>query len=175
YLQSRYYDANIGRFISPDTSSVITATPDALTDKNLYAYCDNNPVMRVDNGGEFWLELFAAVVVVVVVVAVVTTCANIGTCIASEIQVSNSDIAPMDDERYAEIVNAKDTTGLSRDEQPAYVRKVREESLKDKDASNDRLTANWTEAEMMREIVYHDRGYRLLKFFGLEDTKLGKK
>ena len=25
----------------------------ALTDKNLYAYCDNNPVMRVDYGGEF--------------------------------------------------------------------------------------------------------------------------
>ena len=29
-------------------------TPMAYTDKNLYAYCDNNPVMRVDNGGEFW-------------------------------------------------------------------------------------------------------------------------
>lgn len=27
----------------------------ALTDKNLYAYCDNNPVMRVDEDGEFWL------------------------------------------------------------------------------------------------------------------------
>ena len=25
-----------------------------LTDKNLYAYCDNNPVMRVDHNGEFW-------------------------------------------------------------------------------------------------------------------------
>ena len=28
----------------------------ALTDKNLYAYCDNNPVMRVDHGGEFWFS-----------------------------------------------------------------------------------------------------------------------
>ena len=26
----------------------------SVTDKNLYAYCDNNPVMRVDNGGQFW-------------------------------------------------------------------------------------------------------------------------
>ena len=25
-----------------------------LTDKNLYAYCDNNPITRADNGGEFW-------------------------------------------------------------------------------------------------------------------------
>ncbi len=27
----------------------------SLTDKNLYAYCDNNPVMRSDSGGAFWL------------------------------------------------------------------------------------------------------------------------
>ena len=62
YLMSRYYDSNTGRFISPDTSAVITATPTALTDKNLYAYCDNNPVMRVDEGGEFWNILIGAAV-----------------------------------------------------------------------------------------------------------------
>ena len=54
YLNSRYYDAYTGRFISADKSDVITATPNALTDKNLYAYCDNNPIMRRDDGGEFW-------------------------------------------------------------------------------------------------------------------------
>ena len=32
YLNARYYDSNTGRFISPDTESVITATPNALTD-----------------------------------------------------------------------------------------------------------------------------------------------
>ena len=25
-----------------------------LTDKNLFAYCDNNPIIRADYGGEFW-------------------------------------------------------------------------------------------------------------------------
>ena len=30
------------------------------------------------------------------------------------------------------------------------------------------------EAEMMREIVYHDRGYRLLKWLGLEQTEDGQ-
>ena len=44
YLQSRYYDPVVCRFISPDYPDVLTATPVALTDKNLYAYCDNNPV-----------------------------------------------------------------------------------------------------------------------------------
>lgn len=27
---------------------------DSFTDKNLYAYCDNNPIMRKDDDGEFW-------------------------------------------------------------------------------------------------------------------------
>ncbi len=62
YLQSRYYDPNTCRFISPDTAAVLTATPIALTDKNLYAYCDNNPVTRVDGDGEFWNVIIGAAV-----------------------------------------------------------------------------------------------------------------
>ena len=70
YLNSRYYDPKVGRFISADDIGVITATPEGLTDKNLYAYCDNNPVMRVDNGGEFWNLIIGAVVGAVVSAAV---------------------------------------------------------------------------------------------------------
>ena len=66
YLQSRYYDSKICRFISPDTTSVLTATPGEITDKNLFAYCDNNPVMRVDESGEFWSILIGAGVGLVV-------------------------------------------------------------------------------------------------------------
>jgi len=62
YLGSRYYDSRVDRFISCDDPSVITATPDGLTDKNLYAYCDNNPVMRADHGGEFWNVVAGAVI-----------------------------------------------------------------------------------------------------------------
>ena len=29
-----------------------------LTDKNLYAYCDNNPTVRFDRGGQFWETVF---------------------------------------------------------------------------------------------------------------------
>ena len=58
YLNSRYYYPTIGRFISADTTDVLTATPMDLTDKNLYAYCDNNPVVRVDCGGAFWDTIF---------------------------------------------------------------------------------------------------------------------
>ena len=62
YLNARYYDPNVGRFISPDTTDVLTATPMGLTDKNLYAYCDNNPVMREDKGGQFWNIITGAVI-----------------------------------------------------------------------------------------------------------------
>ena len=54
YLQSRYYDPEIGRFISPDDPDTLGVSPNDVTDKNLFAYCDNNPVTREDSGGEFW-------------------------------------------------------------------------------------------------------------------------
>ena len=58
YLQSRYYDAEIGRFISADVTDTAVASLMGLTDKNLYAYCDNNPVNRIDSGGFFWDTVF---------------------------------------------------------------------------------------------------------------------
>ena len=61
YCGNRYYDPAIGRFISADSTNTLMNTPMAYTDKNLYAYCDNNPVMRVDNGGEFWDTVFDVV------------------------------------------------------------------------------------------------------------------
>ncbi len=54
YVSSRYYDPETGRFISADTTEILTATPTALTDKNLFAYCDNNPIVRIDTDGQFW-------------------------------------------------------------------------------------------------------------------------
>ncbi len=50
YLQSRYYDPNTCRFISPDALSYLGANGD-LTSYNLYAYCSNNPVNFVDPSG----------------------------------------------------------------------------------------------------------------------------
>ena len=63
YLQSRYYDAKICRFISLDHVSIINATPTALTDKNLFAYCDNNPVSRLDKSGYFWTGIVIGAIV----------------------------------------------------------------------------------------------------------------
>ena len=35
-------------------SEDILQVQDDLFDKNLFAYCDNNPIMREDHGGERW-------------------------------------------------------------------------------------------------------------------------
>ena len=58
YLSSRYYNPVWGRFINADTADVLGASPDkANWDKNLFAYCDNDPVNRQDNGGDLWQEV----------------------------------------------------------------------------------------------------------------------
>ena len=51
YLNSRYYDPAVGRFISADN---YPTTGQGLNGNNMFAYCGNNPVSRQDDGGEFW-------------------------------------------------------------------------------------------------------------------------
>ncbi len=73
YLKSRYYDAEIGRFITIDDTSYLD--PDTINGLNLYAYCGNNPVMRVDPDGNAWwhwligIAMVAATTLLMVVTA----------------------------------------------------------------------------------------------------------
>ncbi len=60
YLQSRYYNPNWGRFVNADLVSNVSVIPSSITDKNLFSYCDNNPIMRADPDGEFWLAVAGA-------------------------------------------------------------------------------------------------------------------
>lgn len=46
YIQGRYYNPEWGRFINADSTSNLGSTGTALS-YNLYAYCENNPVMYV--------------------------------------------------------------------------------------------------------------------------------
>ena len=52
YLKSRYYAPEICRFISADDISAMLDSPMSLWDKNLYVYCDNDPVNKKDDDGE---------------------------------------------------------------------------------------------------------------------------
>ena len=66
-LGSRYYDPEVGRFVNADDPGVIFAKPQELGSKNLYAYCDNNPVAREDYAGEFPIPCIVGAVVGAVV------------------------------------------------------------------------------------------------------------
>ena len=58
YLISRYYDCEIGQFISPDDYNYLAIS--SISGFNLYAYCNNNPVAYYDPVGHiselaYWL------------------------------------------------------------------------------------------------------------------------
>lgn len=79
FLKTRYYDPEVGRFISPD--SIEYLDPETINGLNLYAYCGNNPVMYTDpNGTAKWWQwfLFGVGAALVVAAAIVLTVASGG-------------------------------------------------------------------------------------------------
>lgn len=62
YLQSRYYNPEWGRFLNCDDTAILLSTQGETHNANLFAYCDNNPVNRVDYEGYDSNEIVAEVV-----------------------------------------------------------------------------------------------------------------
>ena len=54
YLQSRYYNPDICRFINADEPDTVSAVIDKEANANLFAYCKNSPVSYVDAGGQWY-------------------------------------------------------------------------------------------------------------------------
>ena len=79
YLQSRYYDPEVGRFINAD--SVMGVNGDIHT-YNLFAYCGNNPVSRLDESGMGWLSVIGTIVTGIAVVAAAVVASPVTTVVA---------------------------------------------------------------------------------------------
>ena len=76
YLKTRYYDPQVGRFMTIDGIEYLD--PETINGLNLYAYCNNNPVMNVDPDGTwswktFWKGLALVAIAIVATVLSVTT------------------------------------------------------------------------------------------------------
>ena len=52
YLRSRYYDSNTCRFLNADT--ILHGESMPIT-SHLFSYCDNSPVITVDEDGQIWV------------------------------------------------------------------------------------------------------------------------
>ncbi len=73
YLKTRYYDPEVGRFITIDDLSYLD--PDTINGLNLYAYCGDNPVMAVDPSGRWFFTVLFGLL--------------IGTAISGAIEINN--------------------------------------------------------------------------------------
>ena len=56
YLQTRYYDPTICRFINADNYELVAELSSVAGQLNMYAYCNNNPIMYTDETGEILTE-----------------------------------------------------------------------------------------------------------------------
>ena len=120
YLQSRYYDSKVCRFISPDT---YISTGQGIIGYNMYSYCENNPVIRADYTGRLWRIVLIMAIAVVTIVALTSCDTNydeVPNKSAEEIYDNNTTIfTPSDfndpDQSIAVSINLNDIHGLSRD------------------------------------------------------------
>jgi len=56
YLQSRYYDPIVGRYVHPDEPAIIL-TGQILVGNNIYSYCQNNCINYEDKYGYFQIKI----------------------------------------------------------------------------------------------------------------------
>ncbi|MDE6659613.1 MAG: RHS repeat-associated core domain-containing protein [Eubacterium sp.] len=92
YLQSRYYDPSICRFINAD--DIDYATKDVSNGINIFAYCYNNPTNNSDPDGCVAGSIAAALLTVAVIAAViVAVLAVIGVFYTTSYILKNSDFS----------------------------------------------------------------------------------
>ena len=78
YVSSRYYDPETRRFVNADDVDVLLVEQGGLNQYNLYVYCLNNSVNRIDESGNLSLPNSAKITI-----GVVTTIAAIGITVST--------------------------------------------------------------------------------------------
>jgi len=73
YLQTRYYDPAIRRFINADNYKLVPALAGQRGGLNMYAYALNNPVSYVDPSGQFAITIAIVALVGIIALCVIGT------------------------------------------------------------------------------------------------------
>ena len=66
YLQSRYYDAGVGRFVNGDSAQTILSEGLGCVGYNIFAYCQNTPINGRDIDGQTFVIVFAKIILGIV-------------------------------------------------------------------------------------------------------------
>ncbi|MDE7395565.1 MAG: hypothetical protein K2M95_05570 [Clostridiales bacterium] len=85
FLKTRYYDPEVGRFITIDDLSYLD--PETINGLNLYAYCVNNPVMATDPNGTMpkWLRCLLGGVIAVAAITLSIATAGLAAPISAAV------------------------------------------------------------------------------------------
>ena len=80
YLQSRYYDPAIGRFVNADLPEYTALSATDIAESNLFTYCKNDPINRVDFDGNWSLPNWAKIAIgaAAIAIGVIATAATGG-------------------------------------------------------------------------------------------------
>ena len=115
YLQSRYYDPEVGRFLNAD---VYASTGQGILGNNMFAYCNNNPVMGYDpNGMINWGGVLVGLVVGVAAAAAIAATIAIAAAASPLIAVAGTAVGLVASGMLTEA--AVVTTGCAIMEEPA--------------------------------------------------------
>ena len=68
YVSNRYYDPEVGRWINADTTDVLSLPYYHTGQYNLFSYCNNNPVIDMDDDGQ--LSMVAKIAIGAVAIAI---------------------------------------------------------------------------------------------------------
>lgn len=73
YLQSRYYNPEWGRFLNADDTSILLSSVGSPLGANMYAYCNNNPINKIDYNGLSGTDVVKNVVPGLVSIIIIST------------------------------------------------------------------------------------------------------
>ena len=117
YLNSRYYDPEIGRFLNGDA---YVSTGQGLTGYNMYVYCGNNPAFRVDPSGTF----FGAIVAVFAVVALVASALTLTSCGMTAEEIEDYDEEQFGVKHYSDGYGSPDAAAIAASKDLARIYKA---------------------------------------------------
>ena len=111
YLNSRYYNPEIGRFINAD--GILGANADEIS-YNLYAYVSNNPINLTDNGGEFaiagsLLAVAGAILKATIYTMAIISAVSLATDVSKSVSSSKDEENKSDNNYYVYTLSSNNT------------------------------------------------------------------